>query len=339
MPNSDRPVQLDFVQRLRDVLPPTQSLVDEIADVLKLSTDSAYRRIRGETAITVDEMAALCTHYRIQPDLQAANGPGSNVTFSYHHLSDAQVNFKQYLTNIANDMRRIKLSDQPEIIFSAEDVPIFHHFQYPFLSAFKLFYWSRSILNTPELANKKFDPALIDERLLAQVRTIYDLYIDIPSIEIWSEDTLNSTLKQIEYYSESGLFQSQHDALQLLHEIEQMIAGIERQAASGTKFRGEVPPAHSNQNYTLYNSELMIGNNCIQVRMGDNKVTYISYNTFNSMTTTNVAFNEETDRWLRNLIRKSIPISGVAEKQRFRFFKMMNEKIINLRGRISASAS
>jgi hypothetical protein len=193
-------------------------------------------------------------------------------------------------------------------------------------------------LNTPELTDKKFDPKLIDENLLAHVRAIYDIYMDVPSIEIWSEDTLNSTLKQIEYYSESGLFSSKNEALNILSEIEKMIIGIERQAATSTKFRGDVPPANAIQNYTLYNSELMIGNNCIQVRMGENKITYISYNTFNSMTTSNPAFNEETDRWLRNLIRKSIPISGVAEKQRFRFFRMMNDKIAVLRQRINSSA-
>ena len=115
-----------------------------------------------------------------------------------------------------------------------------------------------------------------------------------------------------------------------------MVAGIEKQAAHSTKFQGDVPPASSQQNYTLYCSELMIGNNCILVRIGNNSVSYISYNTFNSMTTTNQAFNDETDRWLRNLIRKSIPISGVSEKQRFRFFRMMNDKIVKMRDRISA---
>lgn len=337
MPGSnERTVQQNFIQRLRDAIPSSRSFVDEMADVLEVSTDSAYRRIRGETALTIDEVAKLCAFYRIAPDLQMASGPGNGVTFSYNHLSDDTANFEQYLTSLANDMRRIKSAEQPEIIFAAEDVPIFHHFQYPLLSAFKLFYWSRSILNTPTLEGAKFNPELVSENLLQLVRTIYDLYLDTPSIEIWSEDTLNSTVKQVEYYWESGLFRNAEDALNVLIDVEKMIVGLERQAAHSTKFRGEVPPANSVQNYTLYNSELMIGNNCILVRIGSNRVTYISFNTFNSMTTNNPAFNEETDRWLRNLIRKSIPISGVAEKQRFRFFRNMQDKIVRLREQIAA---
>ncbi|MGL5891535.1 MAG: hypothetical protein ACRC3B_16715 [Bacteroidia bacterium] len=334
--SNNRSVQLNFIQRLKDSLPSSVSFVDEIADLLDVSADSAYRRIRGETALSLDEVAILCAHFRIAPDLQPSGSSGNTVTFNYHHLSDNALNFEQYLTNIANDMKRIKSASHSEIIFAAEDIPIFHHFQYPLLTAFKLFYWNRSILNTPELDAARFDPALINDNLKAQARSIYDLYIETPSIEIWSEDTLNSTVKQVEYYWESGLFASKADALNVLGDIEKMISGIERQAGHSSKFSGEVPPAGSTQNYTLYCSELMIGNNCILVRIGSNSVTYISYNTFNSMTTASQSFNEETDRWLRNLIRKSIPISGVSEKQRFRFFKMMNDKIVRMREKIEA---
>src|SRR3954462_7641807 len=112
--------------------------------------------------------------------------------------------------------------------------------------------------------------------------------------------------------------------LDVLSDISQMIKRIEWQATHGTKFSGEVPGAVSTPNYTLYNSELMIGNNCILVKAGGSRNTYISHNTFNAMVTTNADFCDETENWLKNLIKKSIPISGVSEKQRFRFFKMMN---------------
>jgi hypothetical protein len=56
------------------------------------------------------------------------------------------------------------------------------------------------------------------------------------------------------------------------------------------------------------------------------------------MVTTNTGFCDETENWLKNLIRKSIPISGVSEKQRFRFFKMMNDKLARLQERIGVEA-
>ncbi len=65
-------------------------------------------------------------------------------------------------------------------------------------------------------------------------------------------------------------------------------------------------------------------------QMGPMKGAYVSYHTFNVMLTTNPGFCNETDLWLKNLIRKSNLISGVAEKQRYRYFKHVDEALKKL---------
>jgi hypothetical protein len=52
------------------------------------------------------------------------------------------------------------------------------------------------------------------------------------------------------------------------------------------------------------------------------------------MSTTTPEFVEENDRWVNNLLRKSIQISAVSEKQRNRFFKGMYDKLEQLKSRI-----
>jgi hypothetical protein len=337
MSTNERNVQTQFIQKLKETIPSTNSLVDELASLLNLSTDSAYRRIRCETSLTIDEVAKLCSHYRINFDFGGQSGDSTaSVTFSYSHLSSDIRNFEEYLGRLTMHMKQIKVSEPKEIIWAAEDVPIFHHFRYPTLMALKLFYWSKSILNAPEMENQKFAPEILPQNLVDKVREIHDLYTAIPSIEIWTEDTLNSTLKQVEFYSDSGHFTSTDQAMQVLDEISQMIASIEKQATHGLKFKGEAPEANSTIPFKLYQSDLMVGNNSILTTAGSSRVTYISLNTFNSMATTSTAFNEEIERWLKNLMRKSNLISGVSEKQRFRFFKMMNDKIARARERILA---
>jgi hypothetical protein len=336
MAENERNVQAQFIQLLKESIPANHSLVDEMADLLDVSTDSAYRRIRGETALTIDEVSKICSHYRIPFDQAGIKGgKGDSVTFSYNHLSKSSESFEAYLNNILADIRHIKSLGNKEIIFAAEDVPIFHHFSFPKLSAFKIFYWSRSILNTTDMEGKKYEPSAVPQKLMDTVSEIYEMYLQVPSIEIWSEDTLNSTLKQVEYYWDSGLFRNKSDMMDVLDDISEMIKRIEWQAAHSTKFRGEVPGASSIENYTLYNSELMIGNNCVLIKAGGSRHAYISHNTFNTMVTTNSAFCDETENWLKNIIKKSTLISGVSEKQRFRFFKMMNDKIAKLKDRVS----
>lgn len=338
MANPERTVQQEFITKLKDTLPASKSLVDELSDVLNVSTDSAYRRIRGETALTIDEVSRLCAHYRIPFDHFAQGESGkASVTFQYSHLSSDYKRFEEYLDGLIMHMEMIRKTDPKEIIWCAEDVPIFHHFRYPKLSAFKLFYWSKSILNAPEFEDKKFDPDLLPETSLNKVKKIYELYQKIPSIEIWTEDTLNSTLKQVEYYSESGLFNSVQDARDILNEIEAMFKGLERQVGKSVKFGGDVPAPGDNVEFKLYYSDLMVGTNCILITAGSSKVCYLSINTFNSMATTNAGFCDENDRWVRNIIRKSVLLSGVSEKQRMKFFKLLYDKIAHTRAKIEAN--
>jgi hypothetical protein len=52
------------------------------------------------------------------------------------------------------------------------------------------------------------------------------------------------------------------------------------------------------------------------------------------MVTLNESFCADIEYWLQNLIRKSVLISGVSEKQRYRFFKMKYDKVRKLREKI-----
>ena len=55
-------------QRIKELLGPDDSMVDSVAEILHISTDSAYRRIRGETPIVLDEARELCLHFELSLD-------------------------------------------------------------------------------------------------------------------------------------------------------------------------------------------------------------------------------------------------------------------------------
>ncbi len=57
-----------FFGHIKGLLPQHISFVDEIAEVLNISNDSAYRRIRGEKSITLEEIKKLCTTFKISLD-------------------------------------------------------------------------------------------------------------------------------------------------------------------------------------------------------------------------------------------------------------------------------
>ena len=156
----------------------------------------------------------------------------------------------------------------------------------------------------------------------------------MPSIEIWSDDTANSTLKQIEFYWDSGIFQAKEDALLICSQVQEMIDRIKKQAELSCKLDRNGNPTNIENSYGLYHSDVMIGNNCVLLSFGEMKATYISYHTFNTLLTSHNNFCEETEQWLSNLIKKSNLISGVAEKLRYKYFKSIDELMKRLVNKI-----
>lgn len=328
------PQQLTFVRKVKELLPPNRSLVDELADLLQVSTDSAYRRIRGETAISIDECVKICQYFKIPFDYFNLDASDS-VTFHYSSLLQQKENFSTYFKNIVNDLENINKHGKKEIIFAAEDIPIFHHFNYPSLTAFKIFYWNRSVINAPSYDGKKFQEGSVSDDLIKMGKKIFDTYCQIPSVEIWNTDTIVSTLRQIQFFWESGLFGSKELALQVCDDFEKELQLLQLMAEKESKWVGR-GQEEGEKNFTLYNSEIMIGANSILVSTDETRSAYLAHHSFNSMVTRNHAYCEETSDWLKNLIRKSTLISGVAEKQRYQFFqstmkvaRVLKEKISN----------
>jgi hypothetical protein len=60
--------QIRLFQHIKSQLPPHVSFVDAIAELLEISIDSAYRRIRGEKPVAFDELQQLCSAYKLSLD-------------------------------------------------------------------------------------------------------------------------------------------------------------------------------------------------------------------------------------------------------------------------------
>jgi hypothetical protein len=273
--------------------------------------------------LSLDETYKICKHYRISADAIFSKQTNA-VTCNYIKLTDSAENFESYLLSLENQLKQISKAENAKIIYAAEEIPIFHSFHSEKLSAFKLFYWQRSVLNIKEYQTKKFDWDVISEKLLRIAKNIHTIYLKIPSTEIWTVDTIQTTVKQIEYYFESGAFKEKEDAITILNELKQLAQSINRYAEEENK---KEKSNSTIAQFSLYNSDLVIGTNCIHVTMNEQIVSYISFNTLNSLTTTNQQFCEEIEHWMKNLIKKSTLISGVAEKQRFQFFNKTNKSI------------
>lgn len=322
--NDSLTFQQKFVAQLKSVVSPHISIVDELADLLGISTDSVYRRLRCQSAFSFDEVALIAQTFGVSLDGMLGN-PSKQVSFQFSPMYSEPVNFENYFRFFSNYLNELAGSKGTRIIYAAQDVPVFRHFSFPNLSAFKNFYWSKAVLNHPNFAGQKFNPSVVPAAIIEMNKQTFKTYRKISRTEIWSEETLSSTLKQVEFFWDSGLFEDREQALTVTAELHQMMLELEQECETGLH-----DTADDRADFKLYNSEVFIGNNSVYIDPGNSgheARVFLGYNTFNSINTYNAALARETMHWVENLIKKSVLLSGTGEKQRAIFFNKMKASI------------
>jgi len=312
---------------LKNSLPPNVSLAYEISEVLHMNVDSAYRRIRCEKNLSLDEVVVLCRHYSISLDQFFKTG-GNSMLFTWLLDPLSGDYFLQYLKNQLNTVEHFHTYEKKQIYFLARDVPWYSYLQLPQLALFKYFVWRKSILFDTSLKGRKFSFQLMDnDEFLRVGKQIVTLYSKLPVTEIWNADVLTSTLHQIYFYHQSGFFETRSDFIILLDLYSSLIDHIEKEAESGVKFLfGESPGKDSGQ-FDLYFNELGLGDNSMHAEFDGSKITYLNHSMIQYVSTRHRRFNDQVHDFILSFLGKSTRISSVGEKDRSKFFNSLRRNI------------
>src|SRR5688572_2380568 len=186
-------------QRIKELLPPHASLVDSVANILHVSSDSAYRRIRGETPLVLDEARVLCQHYKISLD-QLLNVKEGSTLFQNVRIDLKNYSYEKYLKDLVKQVKYINSFIHKEVIYLTKDMPIFHNFYYQPLIAFRYFFWMKTIMQNPDFRNREFAMDCVSPEIESLSRELTMAYNTAPSSEIWNTESINSIILQIEFY-------------------------------------------------------------------------------------------------------------------------------------------
>lgn len=326
-------LQQILFQQIKARIPENLSFVHEIAELLEISYDSAYRRIRGEKELSMEELYRLGQRFNISLDALLSIRSG-NAVFRKFTLEPGKYSIKEWLQTIDQDIRRIHMARESEIIYAAKDPPIFHYFHFPEIAAFKFFFWEKTILDFPEHREKKFCLEDVNQEIVDIGNSILRSAIKIPTIEIWNEDTFRIMMRQIEHYWVSGYFGKKDDMVNLLDKIEKWVRHIGRQAELGFKFIAGQPEEGIENSFLMYENEVVLNDNSILVRINEHKGAYLTFNVISLLVTQDRDFCDNLEQYMRGLIRKSHLISVSGEKERNRFFNTMIHTIEKTRSNL-----
>ncbi|MBP6287705.1 MAG: hypothetical protein KA409_12360 [Ferruginibacter sp.] len=327
--------QLLFFQHLRSILPGHISMVDEIAGLLDISNDSAYRRIRGDKPISFEELQKLCVHYKVSLD-QLMNLKSDAFIFTGKLDNDANFGFDEWLKEVLKQYTVISSFEKKHIYFLLKDLPFNQHFQIPELAAFKFFIWRRSFSGFKVEKETRFSfnyPGFDEHYAIGQ--EIVKVYNSIPTTEIWNAEAVNTTLRQVEYYLEAGAVVSKEQAIILFDKLEQLVSHIEKEAEAGVKFKMGDHPHSGSATFRLFNNELVLGDNTLQAELGDMRITFLNHSFMHFIGTRDEAFNRSMFNNITNIMQKATLISSSNERERIRFFNRLREEINNRKARLT----
>lgn len=312
-----RSTQIFFLEKVKESVSDNVSLVAELAELLHISMDSAYRRLRGDTDLSFEEAVLISNKYGVSLDNFANVKAQGAVLFKYEPIT-SQDSFVRYLKGILKELELIK-SHNGNMIYQATVLPFFYSLGSEYFTMFKYFTWNRYIHNIDAFQIDKIESSEDYLYIKDLLRKIYRLYEQIDTVEVWTEETIDSTINQIKYFKDLGVFKDKHELTLVCEEVKNIIVmlhkqTVEKQKASGAK-------------YDLYMSELSLDNTYIVTRYNDQSRVYLRHQFMNTMNTNEASFCEEQIADIQKTIQKSSLLSGASEKQRSNFFKKMSQKI------------
>lgn len=328
-------MQEAIFMQIKNKLPANLSMVHEISELLGLSYDSAYRRIRGEKVISLEELYKLCTHFELSVDSLFEIKRG-RIVFNSLAIDPEKTTVKDWMNNLLGNLQALSNASHKKIIYAAKDAPFFHYFHIPELAIFKLFFWQKTLFQFPEYRDRKFSFHELDPELQQLGQRILLHYMKIPVIEIWNEDTFYMMLRQMDYYWVSGMFEHKNDLLSLIDHLENWIQHLRKQAEYGFQFFYGQKPNGLEGTFCLYENEVVLSDNTVLAELEQTRITFLSYNVVNLLTTSDPAFCGKIEQFLKGLIKNSMQISTNAAKERNRFFHKLEKSISEFRQRIQS---
>jgi hypothetical protein len=319
-------LQQQLFQIIKGRLASDISVAEEIASLLEMSTDSAYRRIRGEKTVSFDELYTIATHYRISLDQLMSINTGA-ILFEGKYLNKQNFRFEEFTSSLLQHMTYINGFKQKEFYYSCKDLPIFYHYVFRELAAFKWFFWLKTYFQFPEFERKKFRVSDFPDELFATDQKVLNLYNQMPAVEIWNIESMNIIFQQVEFYRYAQVFESDQDAYLIYDAVEKLWNHLEKQASLGYKFAYGDPEEKPMARFRMYFNEVLLGDNNMLILMDGAKLSFLTHTTINFMITRDIDFNDNMYNHLQNQMKRSTLISAVSEKERARFFRIIRERI------------
>lgn len=321
-----------FLTKLISLYSKKSEAVEGIGEILSMSSDGVYRRLRGETLISLDEMSLLAEAHKLSID-KLLNLNENDVMFTFNSFDNQVRHVDDFVNNLLGLLRQFSMVPDAKVLYASAEIPVFYHAYVPELFSFKLYVWARTVWNLDYFHNEKFKTDIIPFATRQSFKLLTEQYKHLNSVELWSYNIFDNTLNQIEYHLESALFENEHDAIILCEALETICNHMRQMAIHGRKFslNGDT---ELGSELTLFHNEIVYTNNTILYTAADFKILFTTFCNPNFIMTKDQRICDFSHDWFNTVVSKSQLISGLNERQRNKYFDGIQRRIALTKKRI-----
>lgn len=312
-----------FIKSIRARLPENQSVIDEVAGILNLSYDAAYRRVNSKTALSLEEAVTLAKHFKLSLNRLFEVGEQGTLLAEKSPIIRDTAGLEQYFKVSLQSIQPLISMKSASITYSAKDIPIFYTLSDTYITKYKCYVWLKFLNEDGTMAKTSFEDFLksVPNSLINAANAVAEAYQNINIIEFWNDNTINGSLQQIFYYFESNLL-SKEMAILICQDIKNIISHVEQQTINQTILNSK-----SDSSYQLYKSDLLTMSNTVMVKAKGQKMFLTPFTVLSYFKIAHPQTCDQMDRFFEKQMKNSKLLVNAGEKDRSQFFNKMHQKV------------
>jgi hypothetical protein len=319
--NRKSSLQIRFFEKLKQKVTNQKLLANELASILKISTSEGYSKINGNSSLTLQQLEILCSTYHI--NFEITPNPQINIcSVRFTPFHKGKVSIDDYVNRLNAQMQFLADKGISHLSCSTDDIPFFHLFKYPELTAFKLHFWSGRIhsqrKNIPE---EVFTLKKISKKTIANAFNLNGIYEQINCTEIWTKAELLIIIEQLKYSIDSNLLIDKKLIQVIIEQLLQVLVDIENYALNTNK--------NNKASFDWYYCDV-VGNVSYLAELNKGNACFLRFNTFNNFESTDDNICTEVKQWLQSLLNDALGFSGHAGKHRNIYLQNVRNAIMSI---------
>lgn len=327
--------QKQLIELIQEKIKGKKSIGPTLMEVLDISRDAAYRRYRLETEFSMGELIKLHHHFNISIDGLLGNTKHT-VSFHYRQESNELFSMEAYLHEIYRSLELLSKQEKPSIILTINNTPFFQLFHFPELLRFKLYFWSKNLLQIKALQKIQFQQFYFSMELSQTAHQILHLYNKIPSIELYDSDLFRGFAREVYYYYDSKEINAS-EADRLYEDMLSLLQHLKSQADSGKKQLYNSNPQPFDASFEMYYNEMLNAAALFYYETKGSKGLSIAHNFLNPLSTDNQEYVSDSKKMLDQLIHNSQKISKTNSKGRTQYFAQIEQIVQSYRDKLRVS--